>query len=69
MTIKTKTFIGLVVRCLVTVLFIALVLATTKIYQVKGNFPSAQKAAFNTILVFILIFLGINFIVRTGYVD
>lgn len=54
-----KTF----VRCFVTAIFIAFVLATFKIYQTKGNFTSHQKTNFNVIVTALSLCLGLNFFV------
>lgn len=54
-----KTF----VRCLVTFIFIAFVLATMKIYENEGNFASHQKTNFNIIIRILSLGLGLNFFV------
>lgn len=54
-----KTF----VRCLVTAIFVAFLLATLKIYQNKGYFASRQKINFNVIITALSLCLGLNFFV------
>lgn len=54
-----KTF----VRCLATIVLIASLLATLKIYQNKGNFTSHQKTNFNVIITALSLCLGLNFFV------
>lgn len=54
-----KTF----VRCLATIVLIAFLLATLKIYQNKGNFTSHQKTNFNIIITALSLCLGLNFFV------
>lgn len=54
-----KTF----VRCLVTTVIIAFILATMKIYQNMDNFTSHQKTNFNIIITALGLSLGLNFFV------
>ena len=46
-----------------TLIFIALMLATLKFYQEKGNFSRDQKYAFDTIVTGLSLGLGLNFFV------
>ena len=46
-----------------TLIFIALMLATLKFYQDKGNFSRDQKYAFDTIVTGLSLGLGLNFFV------
>ncbi|KAL8703959.1 MAG: hypothetical protein Q9201_002860 [Fulgogasparrea decipioides] len=47
---------------LVTAFLTALLIGTVKIYQAKGNFTSADKAAFNTVMLILTFLLGLNFL-------
>ena len=66
MAIRIRHFLGLFARWVGTVLFTALIVATVKIYQTKGSFSSAHKAAFNTIMVALTLLLGLNFFVSAS---
>ena len=63
-TVEMKLFF-LLLRWLATAFLTALQIATVKIYQAKGNFTSAQKSAFNTIMLALALILGLNFLVST----
>lgn len=54
-----KTF----VRCLITAIFVAFLLATLKLYENKGYFTSRQKINFNVIITVLSLCLGLNFFV------
>lgn len=58
-----KTFI----RCLATIVLIASLLATLKIYENKGNFTSHQKSNFNVIITALSLCLGLNFFVSHNF--
>lgn len=51
------------VRWLGTAILITLIIASLKIYERKGNFPSGQKDTFNTINIALNIGLSLNFFV------
>lgn len=55
----SKTYL----RCLVTTIFVAFVLATLKTYQNKNSFSSDQKTNFNVIITALSLCLGLNFFV------
>lgn len=56
-----RLFFPQFLRWLITVFFVAFLLATLKIYQDKGNFSRQQKHIFNTIITALSLGLGINF--------
>jgi hypothetical protein len=56
-------------RLLGTVIFIGLIIATFKIYEVKGNFPLEQKATLNTILLALSLGLGLNLFVSCNLIE
>ena len=58
----------LLLQWLTTTFLTALLVVTAKIYQAKGNFTSAQKSAFNVIMLALALLLGFNFLVRTNRV-
>lgn len=58
-------YLLLLLRWLTTTFLTALQVATAKIYQAKGNFTSAQKAAFNAITLALALLLALNFLVGT----
>lgn len=62
-----KRFLGLLARWIGTAFFTTLIVATVAIYQAKDNFTSAHKAAYNTIMLVLALFLGLNFFVITVY--
>ena len=55
----------LLLRWLTTTLLTALQVVTAKIYEAKGNFAPAQKAAFYAITFTLALLLGINILVGT----
>ena len=55
----------LLLRWLTTTFLTALQVVTAKIYEAKGNFTPAQKAAYNAIMLALALLLGINFLVGT----
>ena len=59
---------GLFGRWIGTASFVALLVATLKIYEAKGYFTSAHKAAFNVLTVALTLALGLNFFVSTNSV-
>ena len=58
-----KLFLSQSVRWIGTVIFVAFMLATLKVYQDKDNFSHDQKYAFNTIVTGLSLGLGLNFFV------
>lgn len=50
-------------RWFVTAAFVAIILATFKIYENKGNFTSAQKTNYYVITTALVLGLGLNFFV------
>lgn len=61
-------FCLLLLRWIATAFFTALQITTVKIYQAKGNFISAQKSAFNAIMLGLALLLSLNFLVGTTHV-
>lgn len=58
-----KLFLSQSVRWIGTLIFVAFMVATLKVYQDKGNFSHDQKYAFNTIVTGLSLGLGLNFFV------
>ena len=58
-----KLFLSQSIRWIGTLIFVAFMLATLKVYQDKGNFSHDQKYAFNTIVTALSLGLGLNFFV------
>ena len=54
-----KTF----VRCIATIMFIALLIITFSVYEKKGNFSKNQKHTFQAIITAESLCLGLNFFV------
>lgn len=52
---------------LVTIFLIALIIGTVKAYEAKGNFPSADKATFNVLMLIWVYLLEVSFLVSTTY--
>ena len=67
MTAQIRRFLGPFARWLCTVVVTALVFTTAQIYHAKGNFTSAHKAAFHTVMVSLTLLLGLNFYVSPRY--
>lgn len=51
------------VRCIATIIFIALLIVTFSVYEKKGNFSKNQKAIFQTIITAESLCVGLNFFV------
>ena len=62
-----KRFLGLLARWIGTAFSTTLIVAIVVIYQAKDNFTSAYKAAYNTTMLVLTLFLGLNFFVGTVY--
>ena len=58
-----KLFLSQSIRWIGTLIFVAFMLATLKVYQDKDNFSHGQKYAFNTIVTALSLGLGLNFFV------
>ena len=58
-----KLFLSQSIRWIGTLIFVAFMLATLKVYQDKDNFSHDQKYAFNTIVTAFSLGLGLNFFV------
>ena len=58
-----KLFLSQSVRWIGTLIFVAFMLATLKVYEDKKNFSHGQKYAFNTIVTAFSLGLGLNFFV------
>ena len=58
-----KLFLSQSIRWIGTLIFVALMLATLKVYHDKDNFSHDQKYAFNTIVTALSLGLGLNFFV------
>ena len=58
-----KLFLSQSIRWIGTLIFVAFMLATLKIYHDKGNFSHDQKYTFNTIVTALSLGLGLNFFV------
>lgn len=56
-------------RWIVTVGFIAAIVATLKIYERKRNFSSGQKTVFNTIITALILGLGLNLFVSCNFAE
>ena len=58
-----KLFLSQSIRWIGTLIFVACMLATLKVYQDKDNFSHDQKYTFNTIVTAFSLGLGLNFFV------
>ncbi len=61
-----KLFFPQFFRWLGTVIFVAFILATLKIFENQGNFSNNSKHLFNTIITALGLGLGLNFFVSLG---
>lgn len=59
-----KLYLSQSIRWIGTLIFVAFMLSTLKIYEDKDNFSHKQKYAFNTIVTGLSLGLGLNFFVR-----
>ncbi|KAL8915222.1 MAG: hypothetical protein Q9171_000341 [Xanthocarpia ochracea] len=62
MAIQLERFAGLLIRWFATAVIVVSLVVTVKVYQTKGNFTSAHKAAFNTLMLAWTLLLSLNFI-------